>query len=254
MRLIMMMFATVAAMAAPVLAQPAAMPSGGDGPRRVMMQRMIAGPTLLSISAQSEVSQPPDTLVLSAGVVSTAPVAADAMAGNAARMNAVVAALKAAGVAAADIQTSSLSLSPQYRYQQGQPQILTGYQARNSVSVKTRKLTDAGKLIDALVKAGANDVNGPAFSIADPEAALNTARAAAVAKARARAEIYAAAAGLKVARIASIAEPGAEPLQPVMRPMAGRMAAQEMADATPVEPGEMRLSAQVTVTFELAPS
>jgi uncharacterized protein YggE len=249
------MMIAAAFLASPALAQPSPQPSpmtaGAGGQRHVMMQRMTSGPTLLNLTAHADVAQAPDTLRLTAGVVAAAPVAAEAMAANAARMTAVVAALKAAGVAPADIQTSSLSLSPQYRYQPNQPQVLTGYQARNSVSVKTQKLADAGKLIDALVKAGANDVNGPMFSIADPEAALNKARAAAVAKARARAEVYAAAAGMTVTRIASISEPGAEPLQPVLRPMA-RMAAQEMADSTPVEPGELTLSAQVTVTFELA--
>ncbi len=237
--------------AVPALAQPAMLPpTGPDGARHVMIQRMMNVPTLLSLTAGAEVAVPPDTLRLTAGVMSQAPAAADAMAGNAARMNAVVAALKSAGVAAADIQTSSLSLNPQYRYVPNQPQILTGYQARNSVTVKTQKLGDAGKLIDALVKAGANEVNGPMFSVADPEAALNKARAAAMAKARARAEVYAAAAGMVVKRIASISEPGAEPLQPIARPMMARMAAAE-ADPTPVAPGEMALSASVTVTFEL---
>jgi uncharacterized protein YggE len=237
--------------AMPVMAQPANLPpTAADGPRQVMIQRLINGPTLLSLTAHSEAALPPDTLRLTAGVVSQAPTAGDAVAANAARMNAVVAALRSAGVTGADIQTSSLSLNPQYRYVPNQPQILTGYEARNSVTVKTRKLGDAGKLIDALVKAGANEVNGPSFSIADPEPALNIARAAAVAKARARADIYAAAAGLVVKRIASISEPGAEPVQPILRPMMVRMAAAD-SEATPVEPGELNLTASVTMTFEL---
>ncbi|WP_235927777.1 SIMPL domain-containing protein, partial [Sandarakinorhabdus rubra] len=166
-------------------------------------------PILLSLSADAEVRQAPDTIRFNAGVVTDAPTAAAAVAANAARMAAVVAALKSAGVAAADIQTSSLSIAPQYRYEQGQAPAVTGYQARNSVTVKSSKLADAGKIVDAIVKAGANEVNGPMFSLADPEAALNAARTAAVAKARARAAVYAAAAGLTVKRIVSLSEAGA---------------------------------------------
>jgi uncharacterized protein YggE len=224
-------------------------PAGADGLRNVMIQRMMTMPTLLNLSADAEVTRPPDTLRLSAGVVTNAVTAAEATAANAARMNAVIAALKAAGATPVDLQTSNLSVSPQYRYNQGQSPVVTGYQARNSVTVRTRKLADAGKLVDALVKAGANEVNGPMFSLADPEAALNEARAAAIGKARARAEVYAAAAGLTVKRIASISEPGSEPPMPVNRPM---MRAEAMAiEGTPVEPGELNLSVQVKVSFEL---
>jgi uncharacterized protein len=248
-------FALAALIAVPVLAQPvppmeAETEMLADGQRRVMIRRMMAAPTLLSVSADAEVNQAPDTLRLTAGVVTEAVSADEAMAANAARMNAVVAALKGAGLPSADIQTSSLSLSPRYRYQPNQSPQRTGYQARNSVLVKTKRLGDAGKLIDALVKAGANEVNGPLFSLADPEAALNKARAAAVARARARAEVYAAAAGMAVKRITSISEPGSEPPVPVQRPMMARMSA-EVADATPVEPGELQLTARVNVTFEL---
>jgi uncharacterized protein len=251
MRLALLM---IAALAVPAIAQPTMLPmpgpAGADGPRHVMIERMMAAPTLLSLSAEAEVARSPDTLRLSAGVVTEAATATDAMAGNAARMNAVVAALKAAGVAARDVQTSSLSLSPQQRYQPNQPPVITGYQARNSVTVKTTKLADAGKLIDALVKAGANEVNGPMFSLTDPESALNEARAAAVAKAQARAAIYAAAAGMVVKRIVSISEAGAE--MPGPRPMLRTMAMADGAgEPTPVEPGELRLSAQISVTFEL---
>ena len=247
--------ALAALVAVPALAQPVPpdLPPPerlADGERRVMIRRMMHEPTLLSVSADAEVAEAPDTLRLSAGVVTESASAEEAMAANAARMNAVVAALKAAGLAAADIQTSSLSLSPRYRYQPNQSPERTGYQARNSVSVKTRRLGDAGKLIDALVKAGANEVNGPSFSLADPEAALNRARTAAVAKARARADIYAAAAGMTVKRIAAISEPGAA--EPMPRPMMARMAADAVsAEATPVEPGELALAVRVNVTFEL---
>ena len=172
-----------------------------------------------------------------------------AMAANATRMNAVLAALKAAGVADRDVQTTGLSLNPQYRYEPNQSPILTGYQARNSISLRTMKLGDAGKLIDVAIKAGANEVQGPEFTLANSDAALDGARTAAVAKARARAELYANAAGLKVKRIASISE-GAGAPEPGPRPMM-RMAMAEAGAAPPVQPGELPLSAQVTISFEL---
>jgi uncharacterized protein YggE len=110
-------------------------------------------------------------------------------------------------------------------------------------------LGDAGKLIDVAIKAGANEVQGPEFTLANSDAALDEARTAAVATARARAELYAKAAGLKVKRIASISEgAGAPELGP--RPIM-RMAMAEAGAAPPVQPGELSLSAQVTISFEL---
>lgn len=219
---------------APVLAQSSASPSPTT--------------TLLSLTATAEVARAPDQLRMTAGVLTTAATAADAMAANSAQMNAVLAALKTAGVAGRDVQTTGLSLNAQYRYVPEQPPILTGYQARNSISLRTTRLADAGKLIDAAIKAGANEVQGPEFTLANPDAALDEARAAAVAKGRARAELYARAAGLKVKRIASISEGGAM-ADPGPRPLL-RSAMAESA-APPVQPGELALQAQVTMSFEL---
>lgn len=207
-------------------------------------------PTTLSISADSKVERAPDVADMSAGVVTQAKTAAEAMRGNAEQMTAVIAALKRAGVADRDVQSSSLSLQPQYRYQDGQAPVLTGYQASNQVSVRVRKLADMGRVIDTLVAAGANQVNGPNFRVDKPDAALDEARAAAVAKARARAELYAKAAGMHVARILSIAETGGgePPIHPV--PMYARAMSKVAAD-TPVAPGEVELNAGVNVVFEL---
>jgi uncharacterized protein len=230
----MRMFAVLLlALASPVVAQTGGLP-----------------PTLLTVSASADVARAPDQLRLTAGVLTNAATAADAMAANAARMNAVLAALKAAGMADRDVQTTGLSLSPQYRYVQNQSPVLTGYQARNSISLRTLKLADAGKLIDGAIKAGANEVQGPEFALANPDAALDEARTIAVAKARARAELYAKAAGLKVKRIASISEVGAAP-EPGPRPML-RSAMADSGAAPPVQPGELTLTAQVTIMFELA--
>ncbi|WP_310476297.1 SIMPL domain-containing protein [Sandarakinorhabdus sp.] len=207
--------------------------------------------TMLSLTASADVARAPDQLRLTAGVLTNGASAADAMAANSTRMNAVLAALQTAGIATRDVQTTGLSLSPQYRYLPEQPPILTGYQARNSISIRTGKLSEAGRLIDAVIKAGANEVQGPEFTLANPDAALDDARRAAVAKARARAELYARAAGMTVKRIVSIAE-GSNMADPGPRPML-QAAMAEAADAPPVQPGELALSASVTVSFELEP-
>lgn len=207
-------------------------------------------PTQLTLVVNAQVTRAPDSVQLSAGVVTSAATAAEALAANAARMNRVVAALKAAGIADRDVQTSSLNVSPQYRYIANQPPQLTGYQVRNQVSLTSRKLSDAGRMVDALVKAGANDVQGPEFRLSEPEAALDEARAAAVAKGRARAALYAQAAGMTLRRISSISEAVNVP-EPVLRPMM-RMAEADAAP-TPMQPGELQLSVQLTMGFELQP-
>jgi uncharacterized protein YggE len=204
--------------------------------------------TRLDIVAEGEVVRPPDVATISAGVVTQAARAGDAMSQNAARMTATIAALKSAGVADRDIQTSALSLSPQYRYADNQPPVITGYQVSNQVTVRFRDIARAGRILDTLVAQGANQINGPSFGIDQADAALDEARAQAVTKARARAELYARAAGLHVKRIVAISEAGGSaPVAPMpMMAMARRVAAD-----TPVESGEQRLTVNLSVSFEL---
>lgn len=216
------------------------------------------GATLLTVSADGKVTRTPDLATFSAGVVSQGKTASEAMAANAADMTRVIAALKKAGVADKDIQTSNLSLNPVYQPQRNlpdgtvepvQPRIV-GYQANNTVSVRQRKLAEMGKVIDALVSAGANQVNGPNFELDDPDPAQDEARTAAMKKARARAELYARAAGLRVSRILAINESGGwSPPQPVMY----KMAMDAAAPSSPVQAGELQMAVNVTVQFELAP-
>lgn len=211
--------------------------------------------TLLSVNAEARSFRKPDLAVFSAGVTSQGKTAAEALAANSADMNRVLAALKKAGIADRDIQTNNLSLNPLYapqvvrpdgRIENPEPRII-GYQVNNQVSVKQRKLADFGKVLDTLVSVGANQVNGPSFELDDSDAAMDEARAAAMAKARQRAELYAKAAGLKVKRIVSISESGGySPPMPVMY-------AKAMAEAapTPIAAGEVGLTATVAVQFEL---
>ena len=204
--------------------------------------------TRLELSARGEVKRVPDVAVISTGVVTQAADAASAMRDNSARMTRVLAALKRAGVADKDVTTSAVNLSPQYRYNNNQPPVITGYQANNQVTVRFRNIARSGAILDALVKEGANEINGPNMMIDNPEAALDEARIAAMKQARARAELYASATGLKIKRIVSISE--SEGSSPGPLPMMMAKASREVAD-TPIMPGEQNVAMTVLVVFEL---
>jgi uncharacterized protein YggE len=208
------------------------------------MRPVLIDGTVLEISAEGISTRVPDLATIQAGVVTQAASASAAMAENSRRMAAVLAALRAAGIAERDLQTASISLNPQYRYENNQPPILTGYQASNQVSVRFRDVAKSGAILDALVKQGANNISGPNLSVDKPEAALDEARTDAVAKARARATLYAQAAGLKVDRILAISENGAMPAP--MPVMANFRAKAEAADAQVVA-GEQQLSVTLSV-------
>jgi len=207
----------------------------------------IAG-TRLDVSADGAVTRAPDIATVTAGVVTQASNAASAMADNAKKMAVTVAALKRAGVADKDIRTASLSLQPQYRYTEGQPPAITGYQASNQLTVTFRDIARAGPILDALVAAGVNQIGGPDFALEHPDAALDEARVQAMQKARAKAEVYAKAAGLSIKRIVAIGEGGGyapEPPRPMMMAMA------RAKEATDLQPGEEKIGVTVNVTFEL---
>lgn len=204
--------------------------------------------TLLSVSARAEASRVPDVASLSTGVVTQAADANAALKANSAQMAKVVAAIRAAGIAERDIQTSGISVHPQYRYGDNQPPVITGYQASNTVSIKVRDIARLGEVLDALVASGANQVNGPSFEIDRPEAVYDEARRDALELARARAEMYAKSLGMRVRRIVSISEGGG--LQPPV-PMMKAMAMDARMESAPVAPGETTLSASLDVVFEL---
>lgn len=231
------------------------MAAAAAGPLPALAQPLSVSPpviqgTRLDIVTEGEVTRKPDVATIGAGVVTQGATAGAAMGENAQRMAATVAALRKAGVADRDIQTSAINLSPQYRYGENVPPVITGYQASNQVSVRFRDVARAGAILDTLVAQGANQINGPSFSIDRPEAALDEARATAVAKARARAELYAKATGLSVRRILSVSEAGEGASPPRPMPMLQMARGKEMAD-TSIEAGEQRLAVSISVTFEL---
>ena len=210
--------------------------------------RSVSG-TRLDVVATGEVTRVPDIARVSAGVVTQAQTAQDAIRQNGAKMQSVRAALERAGIAARDIQTSNVSLQPDYRYAENQPPQLVGYRASNEVTVRFRDIAETGRILDALVAEGANQINGPSLGIDRPEAALDEARVAALANARARAELYARSLNMRVRRVLLVSETGAvmPPPMPVMN-MRGMVADQA---ETRIDPGEQRLAVTLTVSFEL---
>lgn len=243
--------------------------------QNVMQPEVTLGPNsaILSLSAEGQSRRTPDIAMFSAGVVTQAPTASAAIGENSTRMDSVIAALKRAGIAERDIQTSAINLSPVYSNpdrdaqirarQSGQPYIppppdeqvrrIVGYEARNTVQVRVRDLANMGRVIDTLVQVGANEINGPNFTLDEQRAALDEARTQAVAEGRQRAELYARAAGLRVARILSISEGGG--YYPVQRDIVvtgmSAGAPPPPPPPSPVQPGELTLGVNVSMQFEL---
>ena len=214
----------------------------------VPMVQQISG-TRLDVSATGEVSRVPDIAIISAGVVTRAATATAAIQQNADRMQRVTAALRRAGIAERDIQTSTISLNPEYRYVENRAPELTGYTASNQLSIRFRDIRNSGEILDALVSEGANQINGPSLTIDKPEAALDEARTRAIANGRARAELYARALGMRVVRLLSVSE-NAQYSVPQPMVMMRAEAATGAAD-TKIVPGEQQLQATVAMSFEL---
>lgn len=207
--------------------------------------------TTLNLSAYGETKVAPDMATINLGVVVEAPTAAGALSANSTKMNEVMAALKKAGIAERDIQTSGLNLNPQYDYVQNEPPRLRGYQASNQVTITVNDLAKLGAAVDATVKAGANNVNGISFGLKDPSAAENAAREAAVKALTAKAELYARATGHRVGRLVTLSEGGGYAPPPPM-PMMAYARAEKAMDSTPVSGGELRVRIDITGLYELS--
>ncbi|MGE0830933.1 MAG: SIMPL domain-containing protein [Hyphomonadaceae bacterium] len=203
--------------------------------------------TLLTVSAEGASEGRPDMATINLGVTTEGQTAQAALQENARRMQALTQALRRAGVAERDIQTSNVSVYPQQQYVEGQQPRITGYQANNTVTAKVRRIDNTGRVIDAAVAAGGNTVNGVSFSHQDPDAQLDAARRDAIAEARRRADLYASALSMRVVRVVAVSEGGGRP--PIMAMAMERLQA---ADAsTPIAPGEIETRVNVSVTFEL---
>jgi uncharacterized protein YggE len=206
--------------------------------------------TTLNLSAHGETQVTPDQATITLGVQTKAASARDAMAQNAQRMGAVIAALRGAGIAAKDIRTSNINLEAQYAYAPDTAPRLTGYQASNEVTITVEDLTRLGPAIDAVTEAGANQINGIGFGLKAPGPAEDTARVEAVKALQAKAELYAQAAGYHIVRLVNLTEGGGYQPQPVRPMMMSKV--RSAAAPTPVEAGELTVSADVSAVFELA--
>lgn len=236
----MLKFAAVAAFLAAFTA-PAIAQTGPQMPA-------IEG-TVLSVSAEGLSEAAPDMGTVSLGVMTEGATAQAALSANSQRMNNLMQALRRAGVAERDVQTSNVSVNPQYAYEEGRAPRLTGYQANNQVSARVRNLSNLGRVIDAAVSAGGNTVNGVSFSHQNPDAQLDAARRDAAAAARRRADLYAQAFGMRVHRVIAISEGGGySPPMPIMV-TASRLA--EAAPPPPIAPGEIETRVTLSVTYEL---
>jgi uncharacterized protein len=240
---------TSTAAATPMLASPAAM---------TVHPNSIQPETTLQINAEAKINQAPDIAYITAGVTEERATASEAMTAQSASMNGVFSALQKAGIAAKDMQTSGLSLYPRYDYLEVKQrdgttrgeQKLAGYVATNNVTARVRNLDTLGATIDSLVKAGGNTFSGVSFAIEDDKEIKNQARTQAMKDAIAKAEMYAAASGMRVARIVTISEGYEYSPQPVMMQRA-EMAMDAGNAPTPVAGGEVGVTASVSVLFEL---
>jgi uncharacterized protein YggE len=201
----------------------------------------------ITVIGEGTTSVVPDIALIRGGVTTQGKTAREASEANSKDMQAVIAALKEAGVAERDIQTTRLSIYPQMDPNKSGKARIVGFQATNQVNVRLHDLTKIAAALDQMIAAGANEISGISFSVTDPSKALDTARKDAVVDARRKAEIYAQAAGVRLGRAVQIQEEGtAVPFQP--RSMAMRAAA---PSSVPVSPGEEMLRVNVSISFEL---
>ncbi|WP_374629720.1 SIMPL domain-containing protein [Pannonibacter indicus] len=207
----------------------------------------------ITVQGSGSVSAVPDKATLSGGVTTDAETAADALASNSKALNAVLVALKDAGVEAKDIQTSNFSVQPRYGdYTKSGPSGLPkieGYQVSNTVSVRVNDLERLGPLLDTMVTSGANTINGINFEVTGANEKRDAAREAAVTDARRKAELFAKASGAKLGRVMSMSEGGDGGVRPMYR--MATMAMEAAPAPAPVMAGEETLYASVTIVYEL---
>lgn len=214
------------------------------------IQIQVQGP-VVEMTVNEVVQSAPDTATVNAGVTTRAPTAVEAMRQNAESMNRVIARLRSLGIDRKDIQTSSINLNAQYQYNnEGSPPRFLGYDASNQVTVTLRKIDRTGPVLDALVAAGANNINGPSFSLEKDAAAKSAARRAAFARAEAQAREYAQLAGFSNLRLLEVSESftGRGPI-PFARDAI--VVTGSAVENTSVEPGQVGTGVTVTMKYEM---
>ncbi len=198
----------------------------------------------VAVTGVGEVAAEPDKASIYAGVTTMGDTAAEALAGNSKKMEAILEGMKSSGIDAKDIQTANFSVSPRYASADNRltPAKIIGYQVSNTVSVTIRELSTLGEALDKFVSVGANSVNGIQFGFSEPKDLENQARVKAIEDAREKAELYAETAGVELGQVLTIQEMGAN----IPRPF---MARAEAMSAVPIASGEETVSVQVNVTF-----
>jgi len=208
-------------------------------------------PPAISVTGEATVSAAPDQAQLDAGVTTDAKTAREAAEANNVTMGKVLAALKDAGIAEKDYQTSRLSLQPQFANRPAPspttPPSIVSYHASNRITIKLHDVSKVASIIDVLVGAGANDIGGLNFSVSQASKLLDDAREKAIADAHRKAEIYAKAAGVTLGAPLNISEVGSAP-GPVFRT---KMATAGFAAPTPVAQGEETLTVNVSVSWSI---
>jgi uncharacterized protein YggE len=199
------------------------------------------------VTGAGRVSVTPDVADLRLGVAVARPSVEAARTAAATTMDAILGAIDAAGIPRADVRTTLLSIQPRYDYRDGRPPTLTGYELANVVEVTVRDLARLAPTVDGALSAGATSMDGLSFRLADPAPAEREARERAMADARARAGVLAAAGGLEIIGVSDILE-GQAARPPMPFGKAERMAMAADA-ATPVEAGSLEVAVTVTVSY-----
>ena len=212
-------------------------------------QNELRGLTKVLVTGDSIVQAQPDTAILTVSVVTQGRRALDAQQENANRSDAVVRALRSAAGAGAEVKTSGYSLQPVRDYKEGQPPTITGYEARNSVTVIMSDLTRVGAVIDATAQAGANDVAGISFTLRKDRPARDQALAEATREAVSKAQVIANALGGRVVRIVEVQEEGVQQPRPIYETQMQLM--RTSAAPTPVEVGTLDITSRVQLVAEV---
>src|SRR6185503_13339216 len=207
--------------------------------------------TRVLVAGDSIVQAQPDTAFLTIAVVTQGRRALDAQQENATKTDAVVRALKAAAGTGAEVKTSGYSLQPQRVYKENQPPTISGYEARNTVTVTLSDLTKVGSVIDAAAQAGANDFSNIAFTLRQDRQARDRALSEATREAVSKAQVIASALGGRVVRIVEVQEEGFQQRQPVPVYQAETFMAKRADVATPIEVGSLDISSRVQVIAEV---
>ena len=208
-------------------------------------------PYAVVVDGNAEASAPPDIAYVTLGVDSPAPTAAEATSNNATAMAQIIVAVKGQGIPDQDVRTQDFSVTPVYAVQRpgdSSAPAITGYRVRNTVRVTVEDVQKVGPLLDAGLAAHANSAVGVSFAIKGTTALQQQALKDAVAQARAKAEAIAAGAGLRLTGPYMITESGTQ----LPRPIAAAQPAADQAAATPIESGQLTVTAHVQVAFTYA--